>query len=143
MSTPTIIPETESTKKSTRLVVTASNKKTIGPSAMKEQMEARAARFGATTIKDSSEPDKLAARAKRFAELNKGQTPVAGAVTNSPMDDDKLAKRAARFANINIAGKPAAATTQTSATTTSTAPKALDNEALAKRAERFASLGTK
>lgn len=130
MSTSGTNPTTAAAKKPTRLIVTASSKTTTGASAFKDQLEARAARFGSAITKDSPDQDKLAARAARFAEVNKSQTAETRQVTSGPLDEDKLAKRAARFAGID----GAAQTTPVSASS---------NDILAKRAARFASTVTK
>lgn len=126
---------------------------------MKDQLEKRAARFQLGSTAPGNNPasdEKLAARAARFADINKG-APVStssgkglaaanaakAALTtaaHNPADAEKLAKRAAKFADVlpaaKTAGKVSISNSSTANSTVSSS--AVDKDILAKRAARFA-----
>lgn len=146
------------TKKPTQMIVTAGTQQD-GTNSMKDQLEKRAARFklGSTApVNNPASDEKLAARAARFADVNKG-APVATnsgkgfaaanaakaaltAAAHNPAEAEKLAKRAAKFADVLPAAKTAGKVSiSTSSTSNSTVPSsAVDKDILAKRAARFA-----
>lgn len=165
-----------STKRSTQTIVKVGN--INDGKSMQSQLEIRAARFGIATGKPTRpakvvtspvvaaiskvDPEKAAARAKRFADV----APDAKVITTNssgatvkvnPVTAEKLAARAKRFADI----LPTAKTTTNATSTTNTAspaaagvasklkvietkqPVGSDPAKLAARAARFADMGKK
>lgn len=138
------------TKKPTHMIVTSASQQG-GANPLRDQLEKRAARFGVGSATSSNDPatnEKLAARAARFADVNKnvavatssGKGSSAAAVAKAalsnaynPAEADKLAKRAAKFAEILPSdGKVSIAANSR------TPNSAVDKDILAKRAARFA-----